>query len=266
MKSRLLLIAVALMSVLVMGSCHSSRKTMRGSHGQTVVTGSTRESVDRDIAGSLIECARRWLGTPYRYGGNDRKGIDCSGLTCNVFEHVADIRLPRDSRSQSRYCLRVDRRDIQPGDLVFFVNKPGGDRINHVGLYIGAGRMIHASSSRGVTESSITDGYWRDRYYCGGRVEAITYAARRKSPPKGTPAPDDMPPQDVPTINLADLAPALTPAVRPAASAPVLGVASPLMPFIPASTATEADRPEIKHVEPATETEQPDSVMPSWLE
>lgn len=272
MKSRLLLIAVALVTVLVTGSCHSSRSTARGSDTRTTVTGKGGKGIppaDRKTADALIRYARKWIGTPYRYGGNDRNGIDCSGLTCNVFEHVAGIRLPRDSRSQSRYCAPVDRRDISPGDLVFFSGKKGGSgRINHVGIYIGDGRMIHASSSRGVTESSITDGYWRDRYTCAGRVTASAAAA----PSSGTSsasAPAATPPQP--------------PSQRPQPR-PVLGPASPLMPFIPARTASDtreqpapaapapADTVEtVIIVIPAPQPPQPapvqaDSIMPSWFD
>lgn len=255
MKSRLLLIAVALLAALALGSCHSSRKTVRGSRGSAVVTGSTRGSVDREIAGSLVSCAREWLGTPYRYGGNDRKGVDCSGLTCNVFERVAGIKLPRDSRSQSEYCLSVRRSDMQPGDLVFFVNKSGGSRINHVGLYVGDGRMIHASSSRGVMESSITDGYWHDRYYCSGRVEAVTYAARGKKP-TATPAPAETPKAAAPAPPTATVpanpAPPVT-APAPTVEKPV-PVAEIVIPRAP------APEPTVKESAPA------DTVLSSWLD
>lgn len=184
-RAALLLSLVAL--ALSLGSCHSSRHTARGSHGGTVVTGSTRSSVDARVAGSLVDCARGWIGTPYRYGGNDRRGVDCSGLTTNVFMQAAGVKLPRDSRSQKDFCRRIDRQALQPGDLVFFVNSKGGRRVNHVGLYIGGGEMIHASSSRGVIVSDITTGYWDNHYFASGRVDAITYASRGTRPDSGKP-------------------------------------------------------------------------------
>ncbi len=173
---------MAVLLALVLGACHSSRKVSRVPQGAQITTGTTRSSVDAGVARSLVDCARGWIGTPYRYGGNDRRGVDCSGLTSNVFLQAAGVKLPRDSRSQKEYCRRVDRRALQPGDLVFFVSSKGGRRVNHVGLYIGGGEMIHASSSRGVIVSDITSGYWDRHYFSSGRVEAVTYAARGSKP------------------------------------------------------------------------------------
>lgn len=179
-----ILLMILLASAL--GACHSSRSVTRGSAGSTVTTGTTRSSVDADVARSLVDCARGWIGTPYCYGGNDRRGVDCSGLTSNVFLQAAGVKLPRDSRSQKDYCRRIDRKVLQPGDLVFFVSSKGGKRVNHVGLYIGGGEMIHASSSRGVMVSDITSGYWDSHYFSSGRVEAVTYAARGSKPGGGS--------------------------------------------------------------------------------
>lgn len=183
-RSPLLPALVALILVLGLGSCHSSRRVSgaSGDHRHTAATHDvTERSVDPDAASTLIQQARRWLGTPYRYGGNERSGVDCSGLTCRVFADGLGIRLPRTSAQQRDYCRRIDRADLEPGDLVFFRN---GGKINHVGLYIGGGRMIHASSSRGVIETDLSDTYWARRYHTAGRVEATTYASR------GTPTPD----------------------------------------------------------------------------
>lgn len=185
MKVRVTLLLSLVTLALSLGSCHSSRHTARGSHGATVTTGTTRSSVDAKMARSLVDCARGWLGTPYRYGGNDRRGVDCSGLTTNVFLQAAGVTLPRDSRSQKDFCRRIDRQALQPGDLVFFVNSKGGRRVNHVGLYIGGGEMIHASSSRGVIVSDITSGYWDNHYFASGRVDAVTYASLGTRPAAG---------------------------------------------------------------------------------
>lgn len=251
MKTRILLITVAILAVLGMGACHSSRKTVRGDCGQSIVTGTTRESVDAGVARALIDCARGWLGVPYKYAGNTRKGVDCSGLTCNIFESAAGIKLPRDSRSQKSYCRPVKRSDIQPGDLVFFVNKAGGSRINHVGLYIGDGKMIHASSSKGVMESSITRGYWDSHYHCSGRVEAVTYAARGKNPSKN---------KQKTTKNKRETAaepatgqPESAPAQRPSPPARPVHVAEIFIPSAPLPV-------------PDTTTAPADTVLSTWMD
>lgn len=233
-------------TVFALGGCHTSRQTVRGSDGE-VVTGDSRTSVDAAVARRLVDCARGWLGTPYRYGGNDRRGVDCSGLTCNVFSQGADVKIPRDSRSQRTYCLEIDRRALQPGDLVFFVNSPGAQRINHVGLYIGGGEMIHASSSRGVMVSDITAGYWDQRYYASGRVEAVTYAARG-SRPHGEAGPEKKSKKKTPKK-------ATKPAPRPKPQrvddGPTIRVPSPV------------PEPIMEIVIPASE---PDSVLSPWLD
>lgn len=121
-------------------------------------------------AAAVIEAAREWLGAPYAYAGNSRRGTDCSGLTCMAYEKGAGIKLPRSSREQADYCRRISREDLRPGDLVFFVSSRGGSRINHVAIYLGDNRIIHATTSQGVTVTGLDDYYWSSHYYCSGRV------------------------------------------------------------------------------------------------
>lgn len=117
----------------------------------------------RDLAAE----ARRWLGTPYRYGGQDRSGTDCSGLVMEVYREVCAVKLPRSSSSQMSYCTEVARNKARMGDLMFF---GASGKVSHVGLYIGNGEMIHASSSRGVMISNVDTGYWGQRLLGAGRV------------------------------------------------------------------------------------------------
>jgi cell wall-associated NlpC family hydrolase len=94
----------------------------------------------------IIVAAEKWLGVPYLYGGNTRKGIDCSGFVKNVYKEIG-INLPRTSAQQFAFAIPV--KNPQVGDLVFFKK---GNRIDHVGIYIGNDKIIHASSSKkGVT-------------------------------------------------------------------------------------------------------------------
>ncbi len=108
-----------------------------------------------------------WRGVRHRYGGTSRRGVDCSAFVQLTFREVFGMQLPRTTREQSRLGQRVSKRTLAPGDLVFF--KTGWfDR--HVGVYVGDGRFIHASESRGVTKSSLQDQYWRKRYWKARRV------------------------------------------------------------------------------------------------
>lgn len=117
----------------------------------------------------LLGYARRWLGVPYRYGSNGPGSFDCSGFTRFVYRSIG-YNLPRSSVDQSRIGSRINRSELLPGDLVFFHTR-GGPGVTHVGIYIGQGYFIHASSGRGhVTISPLTEGYYYERYLWAVRV------------------------------------------------------------------------------------------------
>lgn len=163
------------MCLTALGGCHSSRNTVRGSQGHTTrqIAAPTETPVAKsgDRNELIVATARGWLGTPYKYGGNDRNGIDCSGLTCAVYLEATGIRLPRNSAEQAAWCRRTSRSKLKPGDLIFFTSRPNGNRINHVALYIGDNRVIHATTSRGVVISDLDETYWKERLNCCGRVD-----------------------------------------------------------------------------------------------
>lgn len=92
-------------------------------------------------AASAVQHALGKVGAPYRWGGNGPSAFDCSGLVNWAFDQVG-VDLPRTSRALSRTGTPVDRSDLQPGDLVFFYSP-----VSHVGIYIGNGQMVHASTS-----------------------------------------------------------------------------------------------------------------------
>lgn len=140
----------------------------------------------------LIEEARKWVGVPYLYGGSTRSGVDCSGLMCELFMKVYNLKLPRSSAAQQQYCEGVGRDDLQPGDLVFFATGRS-NAVSHVGLYIGDDRMIHASGSRGVMESGLEEPYYIKNYHSGGRVVRQLSKTPEKAVAKAAPAPASAP-------------------------------------------------------------------------
>lgn len=116
-------------------------------------------------AQKVIQVARSYIGTPYRYGGTTRKGIDCSGLLCTTFQAV-NITLPRPSYEQAEYGQEVRLRDVRPGDLVFFSEKKSSNRVSHAGMVTevngpGDVTFIHASTSRGVIEDNLYKEYYQ---------------------------------------------------------------------------------------------------------
>lgn len=152
--------------ILILTGCGSKREATPAKNVNRI---SHAVPVSSDQTRRLISEARRWIGTPYRYGGQTLSGTDCSGFVMMVYDDVYGLKLPRTSVQMREYALPIAEKDLAPGDLVFFCTS-GASRVNHVGLYIGSGKMIHASLSQGVTESSLDEKYYRQRFHSAGRV------------------------------------------------------------------------------------------------
>ncbi|HEY0210421.1 NlpC/P60 family protein [Acerihabitans sp.] len=112
---------------------------------------------------------RQWHGTPYRYGGLDQGGVDCSGFVYRTFRDRFAIILPRSTEAQTKVGTRISRDDLLPGDLVFFKTGSGANGL-HVGIYDTDDLFIHASTSRGVIRSSLDNVYWRKAYWQARRI------------------------------------------------------------------------------------------------
>lgn len=218
---RLILTAVI---PLILTGCGSSRKSVRsGGSGRFTTTSDGRHAgggtpsdggsaylaellkgISDPMAHDLISEAGGWIGTNYVYGGNSREGIDCSGLVMSVYRDVCGVKIPRTTRDQVRYCTLVARNKLRPGDLIFFGKDTSPDSVSHVGMYVGDGRMIHASSSRGVIVSPFESGYWADRYCTGARVEQAprAYASLGKTTPVNPELNPALGPELNPELNL----------------------------------------------------------------
>ncbi|MGB9642179.1 MAG: LysM peptidoglycan-binding domain-containing protein [Candidatus Ratteibacteria bacterium] len=124
----------------------------------------TIENIGSNLfASKIIENALNFLNTPYRYGGLSERGIDCSGLTKKSYE-AAGIFIPRTSREQAKAGEIIPVSALKPGDLLFFGNK---GRINHVGIYIGDNKFIHASRKSGkVVIASLDEEYYQKHLIC----------------------------------------------------------------------------------------------------
>lgn len=117
----------------------------------------------------LYETVNSWLGVPYKYGGTDRKGIDCSAFVGAVYKSVYHVTLQRTCNDMLREVNLIGRGDLREGDLLFFTNSKG--KVAHVGIYLKDGLFAHASTSNGVSVSSVDGGYWQKHFYKGGRVK-----------------------------------------------------------------------------------------------
>ncbi len=109
-----------------------------------------------------------WLGTPYKYSGQGKNGIDCSGLVCRLMQAAYNIELQGSSRELYKKVESIKKNDLREGDLIFFKIRKG--RISHVGVYLGKNKFVHASSSSGVIISDLDEAYYKKYYYSAGRL------------------------------------------------------------------------------------------------
>jgi probable lipoprotein NlpC len=120
-------------------------------------------------------------GVPYKTAGKTKKGFDCSGFTGYVFDQLG-VDLPANSASQYKVGTPVEKKDLQPGDLVFF--NTNGRSISHVGIYIGNGTFAHSASGSGVVNTKLNDPYyWSKRYVGAKRVNVPVLEAKAAEVP-----------------------------------------------------------------------------------
>ncbi|UCG77204.1 MAG: C40 family peptidase [Nitrospirota bacterium] len=118
---------------------------------------------DKYLRDRIISTAKSFLGTPYKWGGSSRRGLDCSGLTMTVYK-INGMKLPRSSSRQYKKGDPVERKDLRKGDLVFFATN-GGRKVSHVGIYTGYNSFIHApNKGKGVQIDSLSKSYYAKNY------------------------------------------------------------------------------------------------------
>jgi hypothetical protein len=110
-----------------------------------------------------------WLGTPYRFGGNSKKAIDCSAFVQQVFMATSNIQIPRTARTQVHVGDKIKRENLEFGDMIFF-HTYSRRFPSHVGIYLGDNLFAHASSRYGVTVSSLESSYYNRRYIGARRI------------------------------------------------------------------------------------------------
>ncbi len=150
---RLPICLVVLLSASLVASCASYRPTPESD--------ALRRGIVLDALGQI--------GRPYRYGGTNPDGFDCSGLTQYVYG-LQGLKLPRTTREQHKVGDEIDLDEAEPGDLLFYSFSLTG-RIDHVAIYLGDGQAVHApSSGRQVIVAPVANRWWMDRYVDAVRV------------------------------------------------------------------------------------------------
>ena len=137
------------------------------SNSSSSTDSSTSSKVDK-----VLNFASQQLGKPYVWGAQGPNSFDCSGLTYYVYKNAAGITLPRTSVEQSKYGTTVSKSNLKAGDLIFFdTSGPNDGGVSHVGIYVGNGQMIHASSSqKKIVKVSVETSYWNNAYVRAKRV------------------------------------------------------------------------------------------------
>lgn len=111
----------------------------------------------------------QWIGTPYLTGGSTHAGIDCSAFSQGLYRDIAHISIPRTSVLQGAFIKEKPVSALQEGDLVFFSSSRRV--IDHVGVYLGNGKFVHASTSKGVTISDLSQSWYQRNYIKGGSAQ-----------------------------------------------------------------------------------------------
>lgn len=130
---------------------------------------------------TFIQCAKAYMGVPYRDGGSSRSGMDCSGFVY-VAARDAGISLPRTAAEMYKISTRISDSERKAGDLVFFAV---GSSISHVGIYLGNNQMLNSASDgprTGVIISKLSEPYWQSHYYCAGRIINDSVASTSQKP------------------------------------------------------------------------------------
>jgi len=116
----------------------------------------------------IVGCLKKYENTSYKWGGNSTSGIDCSGLVHAVFKECGRIQLPRTAEEQVEYGVKISRKYLRGGDLLFF--RMRSRKIDHVGIYVGGDKFIHSSSSGGVRTDSILDELYEKSFVIAKRL------------------------------------------------------------------------------------------------
>jgi probable lipoprotein NlpC len=154
---------------------------------QVALAGAGHDAAGAEARNRLLTAAAAYQGTPYRYGGLDRNGLDCSGFIYASFKDSLAVSVPRTTSALYNWAEKIEADILQPGDLVFFITT--GRNISHAGIYTGEGQFIHSASEgpqTGVIYSRLDESYWQKNFAGAGR--ALPEASASTPTPVNTPA------------------------------------------------------------------------------
>lgn len=167
-----LLFLLFIAATLLFTSCSSTKKLSGNRKSTKQLSEKLGFQIHKKDNILLYSTAAEWLGTPYKYGGNTRKGVDCSGLVCALYNTVYHTRLERTVVNiYQKNCRKVSHAKLRPGDLVFFNTTGKKKSISHIGIYLKNDIFIHSTTSSGVRLSDLKENYYTKRWINGGKVK-----------------------------------------------------------------------------------------------
>lgn len=166
------------LGLLVLGGCSSTSPVVEGGAGAAQGVATDHSKAEKTASALSLRQSRisfdsvysDWKGTPYRLGGNSKRGIDCSAFVQIGYSSVFNQRLPRTTGELATVGQWIPLREAVKGDLVFFKT---GRRMRHVGIYLGNDQFLHASTSQGVVISRLDNPYWRQTFWQARRVRTL---------------------------------------------------------------------------------------------
>lgn len=161
-------------------SCKSGKDLSKNEEKNTNTTTSSSKKLSKKYA-ELLAVAENdidniklyafideWYGTPYKYGGKNKSGIDCSNFSAQLYSNVYHKTLSGSSSSIFKQCKSLSKNELREGDLVFF--KIEKEEISHIGIYLQNNKFVHATTKKGVMINDLNEAYYKKYYYKGGRI------------------------------------------------------------------------------------------------
>jgi murein DD-endopeptidase / murein LD-carboxypeptidase len=169
-----LLLSVPFFSSCKSGKTTSSSQAYSNDHGASSAQIEKKYALllnvpEKNISNvKLYSFIEDWYGVPYKYGGKNKSGIDCSNFTSALYQNIYNKSLSGSSSSIYTQCKIISKKDLKEGDLLFF--KIENDNISHIGVYLQNNKFVHATTKKGVMINDLDEAYYKKYFYKAGRL------------------------------------------------------------------------------------------------
>lgn len=175
---RFICVSILLSIAVSISSCRSTKETTTNTSSTNVPKSkkiSAKYATLLNVDESKIDNVKlysfidEWYGVPYKYGGKNKNGIDCSNFTATLYSTIYNKSVTGSSASIYEQCKSISKSNLEEGDLVFF--KIDGDKISHVGVYLQNNKFVHATTKKGVMINDLDEAYYKKYYYKAGKLK-----------------------------------------------------------------------------------------------